>query len=48
VFRCPGLVFDEQTGVAKVDEVVCVGCGVCAQICPAGAIKVQAREEVAA
>lgn len=38
VFRCPGLVFDHQRGVAAIDEVVCVGCGVCAQICPAGAI----------
>jgi indolepyruvate ferredoxin oxidoreductase alpha subunit len=48
VFRCPGLVFDEATGVAAIDEVTCVGCGVCAQICPAGAILAQPREEAAA
>jgi indolepyruvate ferredoxin oxidoreductase alpha subunit len=48
VFRCPGLVFDEAKGVAAIDEVTCVGCGVCAQICPAGAIVAQPKEEVAA
>ncbi len=47
VFRCPGLVFDEARGRAAIDEVVCVGCGVCAQICPAGAIKAQAKEDAA-
>jgi indolepyruvate ferredoxin oxidoreductase alpha subunit len=47
VFRCPGLVFDEAQGRAVIDEVVCVGCGVCAQICPAGAIKAQAKEDAA-
>ena len=38
VFRCPGLTWNEKTGRAMIDEVVCVGCGVCEQICPAGAI----------
>ena len=38
VFRCPGLYFDRGTGKARVDEVVCVGCGVCAELCPQGAI----------
>ena len=38
VFRCPGIVWDEATGWAAIDEVICVGCGVCTQICPAGAI----------
>lgn len=46
-FRCPGLSFDEATGRAVIDEVVCVGCGVCAQICPAGAIQAQAKEAAA-
>ncbi|MBI4800362.1 MAG: 4Fe-4S binding protein, partial [Desulfarculus sp.] len=46
-FRCPGLTFDEAAGKAVIDEVVCVGCGVCAQICPAGAIQAQAKEAAA-
>ena len=46
-FRCPGLSFDEKAGRAVIDEVVCVGCGVCAQICPAGAIRAEAKEAAA-
>ncbi len=38
VFKCPGLIWDEKSSKAKVDEVICVGCGVCADICPEGAI----------
>lgn len=38
VFRCPGLNRDEVAGKAKIDEAVCVGCGVCADICPRNAI----------
>jgi indolepyruvate ferredoxin oxidoreductase, alpha subunit len=38
VFRCPGLVFNEATGKAEIDQVICVGCGVCTQICPQEAI----------
>jgi indolepyruvate ferredoxin oxidoreductase alpha subunit len=44
IFRCPGLIWDTQEKVAKIDEVICTGCGVCASICPSGAI---ARKEVA-
>jgi indolepyruvate ferredoxin oxidoreductase alpha subunit len=39
VFRCPGLVWDKEAGKAKIDEVICVGCGVCADICPQEAIE---------
>jgi indolepyruvate ferredoxin oxidoreductase alpha subunit len=39
IFRCPGLVWDRQRGITRIDEVICAGCGVCADICPAGAIK---------
>jgi len=39
VFKCPGLKVDSETGRASIDEVICVGCGVCASICPSGAIK---------
>ena len=38
VFQCPGLAWDSAGGVARIDEVVCSGCGVCADICPASAI----------
>ncbi len=38
IFRCPGLIRDEQTQKARIDEVICVGCGICADICPQGAI----------
>jgi len=38
VFQCPGLIWDTETDTAKIDEVICSGCGVCADICPAGAI----------
>jgi indolepyruvate ferredoxin oxidoreductase, alpha subunit len=43
-FRCPGLVWDTHAKKARIDEVICSGCGVCASICPAGAIR---KEEVA-
>ncbi len=38
IFQCPGLIWDAETETAKIDEVICNGCGVCADICPAGAI----------
>lgn len=38
VFKCPGLNWDGEKGAARIDEVICAGCGVCASICPAGAI----------
>jgi indolepyruvate ferredoxin oxidoreductase, alpha subunit len=44
IFRCPGLVWDAEQGISKIDDAICVGCGVCADICPAGAID---RKEVA-
>jgi indolepyruvate ferredoxin oxidoreductase alpha subunit len=43
VFKCPGLMWDATTGKARIDEAICSGCGVCAEICPASAI----RKEVA-
>lgn len=43
VFRCPGLIWNEEQGKAEIDQVICVGCGVCAGICPAAAIL---RQEV--
>jgi indolepyruvate ferredoxin oxidoreductase alpha subunit len=43
IFRCPGLIWDEKTQKARIDEVICVGCGICAEICPQGAIERHAR-----
>jgi indolepyruvate ferredoxin oxidoreductase alpha subunit len=40
VWGCPANIWDYETGKAKIDEVVCVGCGVCVGLCPAGAIKI--------
>jgi indolepyruvate ferredoxin oxidoreductase alpha subunit len=42
IFRCPGLVWDREKKKARIDEVICAGCGFCAEICPGGAI---VREE---
>ncbi|MBN1102524.1 MAG: indolepyruvate ferredoxin oxidoreductase subunit alpha [Deltaproteobacteria bacterium] len=44
IFKCPGLIWDSEKRAARIDEVICVGCGVCASICPSGAIE---RREVA-
>ena len=44
VFGCPGLIWDPETKTTRIDEVICVGCGVCASICPTGAIS---KKEVA-
>lgn len=41
-FKCPGLAWNRESGKAQVDEAVCTGCGVCADICPENAIM---REE---
>jgi indolepyruvate ferredoxin oxidoreductase alpha subunit len=38
LFGCPGLMVDGETGKAAIDEALCAGCGLCAQICPAHAI----------
>jgi indolepyruvate ferredoxin oxidoreductase alpha subunit len=38
IFRCPGLIWDKGSGRAEIDEVICVGCGICADICPQEAI----------
>lgn len=45
VFGCPALIWDQKNQCATVDEVVCTGCGVCAYLCPQGAIEVEKAEE---
>jgi indolepyruvate ferredoxin oxidoreductase alpha subunit len=44
IFRCPGLIWDKDKKKSKIDEVICAGCGVCADVCTHGAI---VREEAA-
>jgi indolepyruvate ferredoxin oxidoreductase alpha subunit len=39
IFKCPGLMWDVTTKKAHIDEAICTGCGVCAEICPASAIR---------
>lgn len=38
VFKCPGLIWDFEKKKVRIDEAICNGCGVCAQICPQSAI----------
>jgi indolepyruvate ferredoxin oxidoreductase alpha subunit len=39
IFKCPGLIWDSDQRKACIDEAICTGCGVCAEICPASAIQ---------
>lgn len=41
VFRCPGNIWDYKKNKAKIDETICNGCGLCAELCPAEAIIVE-------
>jgi indolepyruvate ferredoxin oxidoreductase alpha subunit len=38
VFKCPGLMWDKDSGKARIDEALCTGCGVCVSVCPQSAI----------
>jgi len=44
IWGCPGNTWNSDTGKARIDDVVCTGCGVCASLCPAGAIKIEGRK----
>jgi len=37
-FECPALYKDEGLGRTRVNQALCVQCGVCLQVCPTGAI----------
>ncbi len=45
VWGCPGNSWDYKNNKAVIDPVSCVGCGVCADLCPAGAIQVEGGDE---
>ena len=45
VWGCPGNTWDFTNNKARIDPVTCVGCGVCAKLCPGGAIQVEGGEE---
>lgn len=38
-FECPAISPDPETGMARIDETLCAGCGVCVRVCPQGAIQ---------
>ncbi len=38
-YGCSALGFDEDWNKAVIDSTLCVGCGVCSQICPVGSIE---------
>ncbi len=39
-FECPALVFDPTTKKVSVDIMLCSGCGVCMEVCPAKSIQI--------
>ena len=40
-FECPAISPDPQSGTARIDQNICSGCGVCAQVCPQEAIRIK-------
>ncbi len=37
-FECPALYHDDTLGRTSIDQALCIGCGVCLNVCPKGAI----------
>lgn len=37
-FGCPALLWIDEEGKAQIDATLCMGCDVCGQVCPQGAI----------
>ncbi|MFC2062663.1 thiamine pyrophosphate-dependent enzyme, partial [Chloroflexota bacterium] len=44
VFRCPGIVWNNERSKAEIDAAVCTRCGVCADLCPQEAITVEVTQ----
>jgi indolepyruvate ferredoxin oxidoreductase alpha subunit len=44
VWGCPANSWDFKNNKAMIDPLTCIGCGVCAKLCPAGAIKTEGGE----
>ncbi len=42
IFSCPGLIWNKEKNKTMINDILCTGCGVCTQICPADAIKAKA------
>ncbi len=38
-FECPALYFDEEKGKVFINQLWCIGCGCCVDVCPKGAIE---------
>jgi indolepyruvate ferredoxin oxidoreductase alpha subunit len=38
-FQCPAIFFNENKEKAEINYLLCIGCGVCAQVCKVGAIE---------
>jgi len=43
-FGCPALIWDEEKGIAAIDEVICSRCGLCTELCPGDAIRITEEE----
>lgn len=44
ILGCPAILSDPEGGVARIDEQVCTGCGLCVQVCPEQAIIIEYPE----
>ena len=38
IFSCPALIWNKEKNSALINNILCTGCGVCSEICPADAI----------
>jgi indolepyruvate ferredoxin oxidoreductase alpha subunit len=42
-FECPAIMYDPELERVRIDEILCIGCGVCRHVCPVGAITVESN-----